>query len=135
MKRFIVLMLAFVLVALSASWAFAVVYGEAGYEFEGVDEDSAWEINSVETLIKMRDDINNGTISKGRFYKLTADLDISSYTDWKPIGISNTYPFKGHFDGNGHTIKVSIQEQIRLIRDCSDTLMTEQLRIFLLPET
>ena len=107
MKRFIVFMLAFVIVTLSASWAFAVVYGEDGYEFEGYDEDSAWEIDSVATLIKVRNDINNGTITTGRYYKLTADLDISSYTDWKPIGKDDSYPFKGFFDGQNHTVTVN----------------------------
>ena len=101
-------MLAIVLAAWSAAGASAMVYGEAGYETEGYDEDSAWEINSVATLIKARDDINDGTISMGRYYKLAEDLDITSYTDWIPIGLSSTYPFRGHFDGNGHTITVKI---------------------------
>ncbi|MBQ7170503.1 MAG: putative Ig domain-containing protein, partial [Synergistaceae bacterium] len=119
MRRIFVLLLACMFVAGSASGAFAVVYGEPGYELEGYDEDSAWEIDSVETLIKMRDDINNGTVDTGKYYKLTADIDLTSYTDWEPIGFTDSYleddedddfterSFKGHFDGNGHTITVN----------------------------
>lgn len=109
MKKFIVLLLACVLIAGSAGGAFAVVYGAAGYEFKGYDESSAWEIDSVETLIKMRDDINSGAIdSTGKFYKLTADLDLTSYAEWTPIGVS-PHNFVGNFDGNGHNIKIAIK--------------------------
>ncbi|MBQ7170094.1 MAG: hypothetical protein IJR63_09375, partial [Synergistaceae bacterium] len=108
MKRLISFLLAVVLVAWSAAVASAVVYGSDGYLLEGYDEDSAWEINSVATLIKARDDINDGTISMGRYYKLTADLDLSGYKDWKPIGVNSSYPFRGQLDGNGHTITIAI---------------------------
>jgi len=37
------------------------------------------------------------------YYKLTADIDLSSYGNWTPIG-NYTTPFTGTFDGNGHTI-------------------------------
>ena len=110
MKKFMVLLLACVFIAGSAAGAFAVVYGSAGYLSEGYDESSAWEIDSVETLIKMRDDINNKVIdSTGKFYKLTADLDLTSYADWTPIGYDETHSFKGNFNGNGHNIKIAIE--------------------------
>ena len=108
MRRIIAFMLAIVLVAWSAGGALAVVYGEAGYLTEGYDEESAWEIDSVETLIKVRNDINNGTMKVGKYYRLTADLDLSSYTDWEPIGKNGDYPFKGFIDGGGHTVKIDI---------------------------
>lgn len=44
----------------------------------------------------------------GKFYKLTADLDLSN-KEWTPIGlyssVGNSYCFMGTFNGNGHTIK------------------------------
>ncbi len=108
MKRIIALLLAIVLVAWSAGGALATVYGEEGYLLEGFDEDSAWEINSVATLVKARNHINDGTMTMGRYYKLTTDLDISGYADWEPIGKDNDHPFLGHFNGNGHTITLNI---------------------------
>lgn len=33
-----------------------------------------------------------------------ADLDLSNYTNWQPIGNSSA-PFSGQFDGNGFIIK------------------------------
>lgn len=108
MRKIFVFMLACMFVAVSAAGAFAIVYGEAGYELEGYDKDSAWEINSAEVLVKVRDDINANKFKIGKYYKLTADIDISSYTDWEPIGKDDNNPFFGHFNGNGHTITVSI---------------------------
>ena len=35
---------------------------------------------------------------------LTADIDMSSLTDWTPIGIDNNCGYKGTFDGRGKTI-------------------------------
>lgn len=37
------------------------------------------------------------------YYILMADIDLSSYTSWTPIGTYGT-PFTGDFDGNNHTI-------------------------------
>ena len=37
-------------------------------------------------------------------YKMTADIDLSSYTNWTPIGQSGA-AFSGTFDGDGHVIK------------------------------
>ena len=108
MRKLFVLLLACMLVAVSAGGAFAVVYGEAGYELEGYDEDSAWEIDSASTLAKVRDDINAQKIKILKYYKLTADIDITSSADWEPIGKSEEAAFTGHFNGNGHTITVSI---------------------------
>ena len=109
MRRIFVLLLACMFVTVSASGAFAVVYGEEGYESHGKSEADAWEIDSVKTLIKMRDDVNNYKTGFGRYYKLTADIDLSETkpggeldagSGWKPIG-----EFEGVFDGNGHKIK------------------------------
>ncbi|MBR0256504.1 MAG: hypothetical protein IJQ58_02095, partial [Synergistaceae bacterium] len=51
-----------------------------------------------------------------RTIKLTSDIDITQYTDWKPIGGRDDSTFRnlpsnrfvGHFDGNGHTVNVDI---------------------------
>ncbi|WP_182302622.1 GLUG motif-containing protein [Cohnella cholangitidis] len=38
-----------------------------------------------------------------KHYRLIADIDLSGYPNWDPIG-ANTDPFYGHFDGDGHII-------------------------------
>ena len=36
-------------------------------------------------------------------YRLAADISLSAYADWEPIGVSGA-PFRGKIDGNGHKI-------------------------------
>lgn len=55
--------------------------------------------------------VNNGYADfKGKTVKLTADIDVSE-KKWVSIGLSSTYPFRGTFDGQSHTIKVHNIEQ------------------------
>lgn len=107
MKKIIALLLSCMLIAWTAAGAWAVVYGAEGYESHGDSEADAWEIDSVETLLRMRDDINDMINRYGKYYKLTTDLDLTDYPDWKPIG---TWGFGSTFDGNGHTIKIAIEK-------------------------
>ena len=65
------------------------------------------EIGTVEELKAFRDAVNGGTQFKNTKVVLTADLDLSSEENWKPIGNLVAYPgqsFDGTFDGNGHVI-------------------------------
>lgn len=39
----------------------------------------------------------------GKTVRLTDDIDLTG-VEWVPIGKSNTYPFMGNFDGDGHTV-------------------------------
>ena len=95
----------FSLTVIEGSSSSSKIYGEGEH---GDSESDAWEINSVETLIKLRDDVNSGSVSSGKYFILTADLDISAYTDWEPIGLNSSKPFSGYFNGNEHTITVNI---------------------------
>lgn len=38
------------------------------------------------------------------YFELASDVDMSGYTALPPVGTA-TYPFIGHFDGKGHTVK------------------------------
>ena len=107
------------LLLLMQSEAFAVVYGRGGYEREGYSEATAWEIDSAEVLAKLRDDVNANKLQYAFYIKLTKDIDLTGYQRWTPIGGTAesyyeepryTRCFKGHFNGNGHTIKVNISE-------------------------
>ncbi len=65
------------------------------------------EISTVEQLKEFRDAVNGGNGYAGKTVKLTADLDLSSEANWKPIGNLVAYPgqsFNGTFDGDNHVI-------------------------------
>ena len=119
MKKCFMFTLSFVLIAVMASCAFAVVYGKTGYEDHGDTADDPWEIDSAAVLAKVRDDINSGAINFTAYYKLTADIDLTDpqYSDWEPIGIEEQYStphnFNGYFDGNYHTIKIKMVRRLK----------------------
>ncbi len=58
------------------------------------------EISTADQLYNMKEDLTG-------YYKLTADINLSTYTGTnkgEPLFSSSSYKFAGHFDGNGHTI-------------------------------
>ena len=66
-----------------------------------------YEISSLATLKAFRDKVNAGDNYNGKTVVLTADINFiqtrSEESNWTPIGTSAN-PFKGTFDGQGHTI-------------------------------
>lgn len=80
------------------------------------EESAAFLIYNATQLATMRDKINNdesyNTESRAgekkyaeASYKQMADIDLSGFENWTPIGTSNSNPFKGKYDGLKHTIK------------------------------
>ena len=84
-------------------------------------KESPYLIGSLETLELLRDNVNSGTAYSGKYFKLTADIDMSEKysestgTSWTPIGVRENMlmnkndddknkPFAGIFDGDGHKI-------------------------------
>lgn len=69
-----------------------------------------YEIATEKQLAKLARDVNNGNTFRGKYFKLTADIDLSGGI-WMPIGKYYNYGnvnnrlFFGKFDGNGHVIK------------------------------
>ena len=74
-----------------------------------------YEIAKAEQLAKLARDVNNGNTPQaflGKYFKLTADIDLSGGI-WMPIGKyynkgygnGDNRLFFGKFDGNGHVIK------------------------------
>jgi hypothetical protein len=69
------------------------------------------QIATVQDLEQLRADTaadqTGGTTSTGAqvntVYQLTADIDLSGIANWAPIGDAD-HPFKGTFEGDGHTI-------------------------------
>ena len=69
----------------------------------GDSEDAPYLITNASELVQFATDVNNGVSTLKKYYKLTADIDISSYDNWTPIG-SKEHAFIGSFDGDNHTI-------------------------------
>jgi len=109
----------------AAANALSALWGEAATdEVELLDDgtapsqdptDNYYQIDSVEDLCWL------ASASKYVKAKLTADIKLNgdnkvlnddgsltsnadTLVKWTPIGVSSDYPFKGTFDGNGHTI-------------------------------
>lgn len=61
-------------------------------------------INTVEDLINLQTQVNNGYSMSDRTFLLMNDLDLSSIENWTPIGSDSSNAFCGTFDGLGHTI-------------------------------
>lgn len=82
----------------------------AAYYDSGRSGDS-WEdayiISSVEDLITLRDRIDDDEEPYRKYYVLASNIDLTSYTDWE--GIWNGQDFRGHFDGQNHTIHINSQ--------------------------
>ena len=76
----------------------------AEYWEEGNDGDSwetAYVIDSVEDFLQMR---YRSSSEQGKYYKLTADLDLTTESDL------SYYFFNGHFDGQNHKITIAITQ-------------------------
>ena len=81
---------------------------------ESVDENAVlakgtYSISSAEELAKLARMQNSGKITAGSEFVLGADIDLSGYTNWTPIGwesgnAQTDKAFSGTFDGNGYKI-------------------------------
>ena len=102
------LIILFVFICLNAT---AQTWPPAGMAGTGT-ETNPWEITTAEHLADLAAYVyaNSTNVTGGKYYKLMNDIDLQSYTDWVPIGVSLrnpiTYnPFRGNFDGNGKVIR------------------------------
>lgn len=85
---------------------------------EDSDPTQEWvKISTLEELESFRNKVNNGDVSKWKqlIGELTADIDMSEKYGigkelWTSIG-TEEHPFEGIFDGNGHTVNVSIESE------------------------
>ena len=98
--------------------------------FAGGDgsESNPYQIATADQLNEVRyylDDFRH-------YYKLTADIDLSSYDNWEPIG-SFTTNFNGKMDGNGFKItnlKIDRQGQVDIgLFGCSTGIITNIILI------
>lgn len=69
--------------------------------------ENPYKISLPQQLASLAEAVNSGAfadVDGGIHVALENDIDLSGYPDWTPIGRSNTHPFVGTFDGQGHTI-------------------------------
>ena len=78
---------------------------------DGLSDATAYEIRTPAQLARLAEMVNSGdAVAGGSYFKLTADIDLSSYGSrwnsgkgWIPIGTAS-HSFSGHFNGANHTI-------------------------------
>ena len=80
---------------------------DASYTFgdatkDGSTAEKAYVIASATDLVQLRANVNAGTNYAGKYFKQTIDIDLNNIP-WDRIG-SESNPFNGHYDGNGHTV-------------------------------
>jgi len=115
-----VLIILCLLVSMLPNMAFAAdgaTWDGSAYAFNTADNAGDTEVNPfiIDTagkLAYLAQQVNAGTSYEGKYFKLTANLNLSGHT-WVPIGSytwvyigssADNKPFKGIFDGNGKTI-------------------------------
>lgn len=97
-------------IASADRWTEAVIEfdGTSGYsgQYSGDGtKDSPYLIKTAEELQKLIKNVGNGQSYPSDYFKLTRNINIAiaQGKTWTPIGDIDM-PFKGHFDGGGHTI-------------------------------
>ena len=89
------------------------VLASSGYGGGSGTQNDPYLISTPEHLNQLQLDVNvNGVNTLGKYYRLTADIDLSGYDNdsdetngnFTPIGNSSSLSFKGTFDGNGKVI-------------------------------
>ena len=68
----------------------------------GVEAGDNWQISTPSLFERFKTIVNNDNDLEGQTVELTADIDMDA-VEMAPIG-NNTYPFKGTFEGNSHTV-------------------------------
>ena len=96
----------FILTALILALAAAFTGAPCAFAANGTltqDTDGYYLIEDEKDLAAFSEGVNNGTLASANA-RLTADIDLSIYKDWTPIGDSAN-PYAGTFDGRRHAIK------------------------------
>lgn len=70
--------------------------------YKSVYAEEGLSIDGPSSLIQFRDAVNSGNDYRGKTIRLSTDIDLTGI-EWTAIG-TETSPFCGVFDGNGHTI-------------------------------
>lgn len=75
------------------------------------DGNGTFIIDTPDKLKWLVTNVNSGAHdSEGQKYMLAIDIEVDPDAQWTPIGTTDN-PFKGHFDGGGHTIAGTLKSQ------------------------
>ncbi len=67
-------------------------------------KENPYQISTKEELVYFAEQVNDGNKDYANAYvELTDDIDLENMS-WTPIGSNRTAPFRGHFNGAGHTV-------------------------------
>lgn len=67
-------------------------------------KDAPYLINTIGDLDYYRSRINGGEDFRGKYFRQTANIDLSSIKNREPIG-TEIHPFRGYYDGNSYAIE------------------------------
>lgn len=82
--------------------------GITAVDFDGAGSaDNPYLIQNAKQLKKLVDNVAGGTSYYYEYFKLATDIHVTA-DEWIPIGISDK-PFRGFFDGGGHTISGALK--------------------------
>ncbi len=89
------------LLLVSLNFAVVAADGTLALSGSGIESDP-YIIGTIDEFKAFRDDVNGGNSYKGKFVKLTSDIDLEN-EEWTPIG-NSTNKFQGKFDGGEYTV-------------------------------
>ncbi len=93
-------------VATNVATSASIVYPDPiSADFTGAGtQDDPYVIKTVNDMLALSQQVEDGNTYAGRYFVLGADIDMSTLTrTWVPVGTSD-YAFSGSFDGKGYTI-------------------------------
>ena len=73
-------------------------------------QDSPYLITSTSDWNTLSSNVNNGNNYSGKYFRQTANINVSSHLIGYPIDDNNFVTFNGVYDGGGYTIAASISE-------------------------
>ena len=87
------------------------LYGTWNEAYQGMSADlsgagteqNPYKIYDEWDLCRLEDQVNAGNSFQGKYFKLMNNIDLAGKI-WYPIGVKETAPFEGLFDGNDKTI-------------------------------
>ena len=76
----------------------------SNYPGHGLSNSDPYLISSLDNLYWLAVQVNSGIDFTNIYFKQTVDINLSSYSNWTPIG-TDSYFFTGNYDGNQKIIK------------------------------
>ena len=111
MKKIISLLIAVLMLCTLSISAFAEENAPTAYNAVGDGtSENPWQISTLAQLENLADVVKGGNSMEGKYIVLTVDVEGFTKTIGYKDGSMSYYdkPFKGHFDGKGHTVTLNI---------------------------